>query len=696
LTTVVATSINIGALAFSNQRKIDRCQNGVIWTMRWDGSNALAFSYSTDNGTTWTASGTISIAGSTYTPNASFFIDIDDYAHVVYKDRNFGYVYYQRGTPNAARTAWTWSGATAILSDASADQPDVVAHREGTGWKAHVVFSYFLSNANNFVGYVPVTISSAQAVTVGASTVLGSNYTVGVNLFYPSVDFNHTGDAKTVAGGTPHLYVGWSARAANGIRFKKATYSAGAWSWGTERILDSTRGIESSSMWLNCLFDGTRVVLPGMLSDGTNSDVVIYERDAGDTTTTTRVLLDNAVTTDQLLRGSGGYDAAGNVYLVGQENSANGPLNYRRWVRASASLDAKVQRDATGGQGFVSAKRGYSRARVEWLYTDGTASPYSVTYDSLLLNTPPNAPILSSPANNATIDRGITQRFAWTFSDPDVGDSQSAFDLQYRVVGTTPWTTVSATTPNAFYDFAASTFAAGNYEWQVRTYDSQGVVGPWCSSSFFTAATAPAQPTITAPVNGATVQNTATLTWSAPNQTDYQWRRVADNAGSADTSTIYQDSGDVVDSTTRSVTLTFDTNNRYEHIQVRIKNAGLWSSWADIRVQVSYTPPTTATFTMAADPTTATRTLTITNPAPGSGVPATSYNDVYVRTAASSTVADTYRPYSATGTRIGTALATNTAFVDRTPAGSPVVYEYRVVSVASNGTASDSGWQATA
>jgi hypothetical protein len=287
------------------------------------------------------------------------------------------------------------------------------------------------------------------------------------------------------------------------------------------------------------------------------------------------------------------------------------------------------------------------------------------------------------------------QRFAWTFSDPDPGDSQSAFDLQYRLVGAGTWTTVSGATPNAFYDFAASTFTAGNYEWQVRTYDSQGVVGPFSPSSFFTAATAPPAPTITAPVNGSTVPNTAPLTWSAPNQTDYQWRRVADNAGAANTGVVYYDSGDVVDATTRSVTVAFDTNNRWEHLQVRIKNASLWSTWADARVQVSYTQPTTPTFTMTPDPTTATRTLTITNPAPGTGVPATAYNDVYVRTAASSTVADTYRPYSATGTRIGTALATNTPFIDRTPAGSPVVYEYRVVSVASNQTTSDSGWQAT-
>lgn len=350
-------------------------------------------------------------------------------------------------------------------------------------------------------------------------------------------------------------------------------------------------------------------------------------------------------------------------------------------------LPANVGESALGvtGDGYI-----YSAGGITNNGGSLTAAVYSAP-----LNHAPNAPTLTSPATGATIDRVITQRFAWTFSDPDTGDSQSAFDLQYRIVGGPTWTTVSGTTPNQFYDFAAATFAAGNYEWQVRTYDSAGSVGPWSSSSFFTAASAPPAPTITAPVNGSTVVQNTAVTWSTPNQSDYQVRRVADNAGAADTSTVYSDTGDVVDGITRSLPLVFDTNNRWEHIQVRIKNAGLWSTWADARVQVSYTLPTVATFTMTPDPTTATRTLTITNPAPGGGVPATAYNDVYCRTAASSTVLDTYRPYSATGTRIGTALATNTTWVDRTPAGDPVVYEYRVVSVATNQTTSDSGWQAT-
>jgi hypothetical protein len=305
-------------------------------------------------------------------------------------------------------------------------------------------------------------------------------------------------------------------------------------------------------------------------------------------------------------------------------------------------------------------------------------------------NTAPNAPTLNAPATNATIDRASTQRFAWTFSDPNPGDSQSKFDLQYRVVNTTTWTTVSSTTPNTFYDFAAGTFAAGDYEWQVRTYDAQGLVGPWSSSGFFTAADAPSGPTITAPVNGATIGGQSfELDWSYPSQDAFQ-AQLLDGSGA-----IVTDLGVTNSTTTRAVSFGNIPNNVTRTAQVRVESGGLWSAYSAVTVTISYTPPAAPTLTLTPDDAAGTTTVGVANPTPGAGVPDAAYNDVYCRTAESSPVVDTYRPYSDTGTRIATEQATNTAYVDRNPASSPVVYEYRVVSVATNGTTSDSGWVST-
>jgi hypothetical protein len=227
-------------------------------------------------------------------------------------------------------------------------------------------------------------------------------------------------------------------------------------------------------------------------------------------------------------------------------------------------------------------------------------------------NTAPYAPTGLAPASGS-LDRSTIQRLAWTFTDPDFGDTQSKFDLQWRL-GAGAWQPVTGTTPNRFWDAPAATFPAGSIEWQVRTYDAGGLISPWSASAFFTAAAAPVAPTITAPTSGGTVSSTATLTWSAPAQADYQYRRVGDISGSADTATIYYDSGDVIDSTTRSRIVSHPVNSRWEHVQVRIKSSGLWSPWTDIRVFVSFTAPPVPTIVATADNATASVTVAISNP----------------------------------------------------------------------------------
>ncbi len=144
----IGGSSNASATAFSSQRRVDRCQNGVLWAMYWDGGSSTSsswdFYYSTDNGTTWVLGGTFGFFGTAqnYFPNGSFFIDKEDYAHVTYKDRDNGYIYYRRGTPNAGRTSYTWSAALGVYKSYHMNYPDIVAHKQGTGWKAHIVASY--------------------------------------------------------------------------------------------------------------------------------------------------------------------------------------------------------------------------------------------------------------------------------------------------------------------------------------------------------------------------------------------------------------------------------------------------------------------------------------------------------------------------------------------------------------------------
>jgi hypothetical protein len=391
--TQITTSTASTATAYSNQRKIDRTSNGVLWMLYWYGSGTgLNLNYSTDDGATWSNGGAVfngSASGTqSYQMNASFFIDQDDHAHVVFKDNSNGYIYYRRGTPNAGRTAWTWSAASLLEAVTFFDYPDLVVHREGTGWVAHIVLSV-VGNTTDKVYYYPRNIASNGTITSGGSTAVSNLISSATSPApFASIDFNHTGDGKTVAGGTPHLYVAWSAGttgAGKGIRFKKATYSGGAWTWGTEREIDSTQYINiGTNQWLNCMFDGTRIVIAGTVQDSQGTQAgKVYDRDVADTATVTHTIA--RVGTNYLYGGSASYDSDGNVFFFGHKATSGYDLLYQKWVRATDTADSLVVLVTPRGtlSPHVSAKRGYSNNRIEFIYTDGTASPYNVTYGAI-------------------------------------------------------------------------------------------------------------------------------------------------------------------------------------------------------------------------------------------------------------------------------------------------------------------------
>jgi hypothetical protein len=341
------------------------------------------------------------------------------------------------------------------------------------------------------------------------------------------------------------------------------------------------------------------------------------------------------------------------------------------------------------GLGDVTQSAAGSTGTKSWTSSRSLNKIGAVTVALQPSNTAPNSPTSLSP-NGTTIDKDITQRFSWTFSDPDASDVQSAYDLRYQVSGSGSWTTVSGGA-TAYHDFAGGSFSAGDYEWQVRTTDNGGLTGGYSSSATFTAAATPTAPTISDPTSGGTVNSDPyVVTWTAPSQEAYQVRTVADLAGSPDTGTVYQDTGTVASSSTRSQSMTFATNSRTEHVQVRVRVSGLWSSWASHSVLVSYTSPPIPTITVTADDTTAAITIAVTNPAPSGSEPAVSSNEVWVRVALGGRQ-DVDRTVGDDGIRIATGVANGGSYVDRAIA-SGTDYQYRVRAIGDNDTRTYSSW----
>lgn len=394
-------------------------------------------------------------------------------------------------------------------------------------------------------------------------------------------------------------------------------------------------------------------------------------------TSATDSTLNTAAVTPSIVPSNSGLALA--VFSQSTGNSAN--------VASSVDNSFTLRHDGTGSENYLATKAAVATvATGATTFTTASAQIFDSPGFQMVvrdLNTAPNAPTLTNPIGSAVIDLTASNVFTWTFSDPDTGDTQSAYELRYRIVGAGSWTTTGmVTSAVSSRTIAASTFAAGDYEWQVLTYDAIGAVGPFSSSSFFTAASPPATPTITSPSSGATISSsTSSIVWSTPNQTSYQVRKVADSAGSPDTATVYYDSGEVVDSAARTASLTFPTNSRFEHLQVRVKYSGLWSSWASVRVQVSYTAPATPTAVVTSNSPTGAVTIAATHPTPTGSQPTVTGFDLYRRT-----VGDT-----STGIRVAANVAPTSSFVDWSVA-SGTAYEYRALDLGNNNTSTYSAW----
>lgn len=110
---------------------------GTEWAAYYDGTATTLARKSSP--TAWTVDAT-TFSGE-HSP--ALFIDVDGYAHLV---TNTGsQLRYRRGTPSG--NTWSWSSPTSFGSNTEL-RPQVVAHPEGTGWKAHVVYAEYATQLN--------------------------------------------------------------------------------------------------------------------------------------------------------------------------------------------------------------------------------------------------------------------------------------------------------------------------------------------------------------------------------------------------------------------------------------------------------------------------------------------------------------------------------------------------------------------
>lgn len=415
------------ATAFAGARQIDQTQNGVKWITFWDGSSnpvgspagsvtPLRFFYRKSDDDPWVENAAMALpwvgtGANAGNPTLAMFVDLDDYMHFVYKDRGSQQMYYRRGTPNVARTSYTWSAAINLSTNTGVMSPDVVAHRdvEATGgWYVHVVFAVY----NNHSFYRRAFIAADG--TIGAFTA-AQLLTAVPNVNYggkPTIDFYHTGDGKTVKGGTPHLYVIYNivtTALAGDLYYRRYAYTnpsaVPTWTQGVQRTIYGSGGWLPSAAeldWHQCRFNGNAsVYIMGVSYNGANRVFRLYERTENDVSGVSKV---NVIARDGFLAGSSHLRPDGDgIFVYGTLNVADGQrLRRHEWVASTNALEAGEGTviDNTVVANYVKVPMGRRAAGLATpiLYTDGAASPYTVTIEGQPLPKDPGAWVWSGSA----------------------------------------------------------------------------------------------------------------------------------------------------------------------------------------------------------------------------------------------------------------------------------------------------------
>ena len=307
--------------------------------------------------------------------------------------------------------------------------------------------------------------------------------------------------------------------------------------------------------------------------------------------------------------GAGGNSASTtglyrNVYSYGGGGGGGG---YYGGGGGSGSTGSAYGGHGGGGSGYIhpTIQNGISlNLRQSPVPADAAVNPSTNTHGYIVvtvLNQLPSTPPIVRPTEGAIVNRKELTILEWLFSDPIADDFQTRYDLQYRsgdTVDVSPWSLSTENTDRTYATFGVDFWAVGQWEWEVRTYDSYGKVGPWSLLNSFIAADAPDAPVITAPAADEDVDSLVVfLGWSAV-QEAYQVRRVADNSGVPNGDVVGFDTGIIVSAIEKNYTVYLEERpGAYQNIQVRVQVGGIWSNWATRRLRFNAAKPPAPAYT---------------------------------------------------------------------------------------------------
>ncbi|MBW2562116.1 MAG: hypothetical protein JRE40_14855, partial [Deltaproteobacteria bacterium] len=167
------------------------------------------------------------------------------------------------------------------------------------------------------------------------------------------------------------------------------------------------------------------------------------------------------------------------------------------------------------------------KLRANLSTSDSANTPKLLDWAVAYHNDPPNAPTLTSPANDVwTAD--TTPTFTWNFSDPESGDTQNAFTVQIdndSGFGSVDYTSGDVTSGNEFWT-PGSAIASGVWYWKVRNKDGNAQWGSYSGYWIVKVdAISPTQPAYISPADNS---------WQDPVTQSFQWNSASDGQSGID------------------------------------------------------------------------------------------------------------------------------------------------------------------
>lgn len=595
-TVVVASAYDTSG---NGGRKLVRLSNGWLVSAVYNSaSTRIEFYKSTDNGTTWSL---LCFRGGVATTHSGFAIS--NKGNIVYLILAVGgNTWFSNFDATTVTTAQGIEFTVNISVDIQTSNGSGVSLAiNSTGTELHATWSS--KNAtypNSFnIRYAKGTIDAQGVVTWGSVNQVTTSNTAGQDNTNPSIVVRSNGYPSIVsqyANGTSVYIIqtsnyngsSWtSLNIYNGSTYSQSNPCAVVKKYGSNigRIFVGWHGLDST--------------------DTTKQNVrIAYSDDGGTWTVIGKITTGNTVDRKNV---SFAENTTGDIYAFYEDN---GNIVYQKCTNGTTTFSGLTS-IATGTN--VSVMEYEIADMIGFIWMDASA----VKFDLISFNMAPTAPTGLTRSNFDATQAGD---FTWTFSDPDSGDSQSAYQLQIIRVSdsVTVVDTGKVASTTSSHTLAASTLANNiQYQWKVATWDQSDVMGPYSSlATFYTSAKPSA--TITNPAtDGATVPTSSlTIEWSfsdpeSEGQLAYQVK-LTDNAD-----VVLWDSGKITDASARNRTIEYTLANSTNYkAKLTVWDAKDIASTEVIRTfTVSFTPPYAPVVTPTADSANGRITAAISNPA---------------------------------------------------------------------------------